>query len=87
MRTGSALVDRPNHRLFGCIQMVTQRQGGIEVATADQGAENGHVLVYRDDVALFEIAFVPLIVEMEDHRNYLKRLIEKDIPGSENHRA
>ena len=58
--------------------MVTERKGGIKVTAANQSAENGHMLIDGNDIALFKIAFVPLIVKMKDHRDNLKRLIKKE---------
>ena len=46
--------------------MVTKRQGGIQVAAADQRAEDGHMLIDGNDVALFEVDLIPLIVEVEN---------------------
>ena len=82
MSGAMALVDGANHRLFGWIQMVTKRQGGIQVAAADQRAEDGHMLIDGNDVALFEVALIPLIVEVENHGDDFKWLIEKYIIGS-----
>ncbi len=62
--------------------MVTERQGGIQVAAADQRAEDGHMLIDGNDVALFEVAFIPLIVEVENNRDNLQWLIEKYIISS-----
>ena len=52
--------------------MVTKRQGGIQVAAADQRAEDGHMLIDGNDVALFEVALIPLIVEVENHGDDFK---------------
>lgn len=46
--------------------MVTERKGGIKVTAANQSTENGHMLIDGNDIALFKIAFVPLIVKMKD---------------------
>lgn len=61
--------------------MVTERKGGIKVTAANQSAENGHMLIDGNDIALFKIAFVPLIVKMKMTEMISKRLI-KDIVGS-----
>ena len=37
-----------------------------KVTAANQSAENGHMLIDGNDIALFKIAFVPLIVKMKD---------------------
>ena len=37
--------------------MVTERKGGIKVTAANQSAENGHMLIDGNDIALFKIAF------------------------------
>ena len=52
--------------------MVTQRQSGIQVAAANQRAEDGHMLIDGNDVALLKVAFVPLIVEVENHGDDFK---------------
>ena len=62
--------------------MVTERKGGIKGTAANQSAENGHMLIDGNDIALFKIAFVPLIVKMKDDWDDIKRLIKKDIVGS-----
>lgn len=62
--------------------MVTERKGGIKVTAANQSAENGHMFIDGNDIALFKIAFVPLIVKMKDDWDDLKLLIKKDIVGS-----
>ena len=45
---------------------VVDTKGGIKVTAANQSAENGHMLIDGNDIALFKIAFVPLIVKMKD---------------------
>ena len=61
------------------IQVISQREKRVEIAAANQRTEDGHVLINSDDIALLKIAFVPLVMEMEDHRDDLKRLIKKYI--------
>lgn len=58
-----------------------QRVGGLLVVAADQRAEDRHMLLDGDDIALLEIAGVPLIVEVENHRDNLQRLVEKRVIG------
>jgi hypothetical protein len=45
------------------MQVVTQRQVGIQIAAAEQGAEDGHMFINGDDIALFQVTFIPLIVK------------------------
>lgn len=61
--------------------MVTERKGGIKVTAANQSAENGHMLIDGNDIALFKIAFVPLIVKMKDDWDD-PAIDQKDIVGS-----
>lgn len=72
MSQGFALFERVNHRLLRRVQVVTQRQVGVQIAAADEGAEDGHMFINGDDIALFKIAFIPLIVKVEDHGNNFK---------------
>jgi hypothetical protein len=67
-----ALSDRANHRLFSRIQMVAECQGRIQIAAANQGAEDRHMFVYGDNVALLEVALIPLVMEVENDGDYLK---------------
>ena len=43
------------------MQMIAQRARGIEVAAAQQGAENGHMFINGDNITLFQVTFIPLI--------------------------
>ena len=52
--------------------MVTEREGGIQVAATYQRAEDGHVLINGNDVTLLEVALIPLIVEVENHGDDFK---------------
>ncbi len=40
------------------------------------------MLINSNDIALLEIAFIPLIVKMKDHRDNFKSLIKKDVVSS-----
>ena len=72
MSQGFALPERVNHRLLRRVQVVTQRQVGVQIAAADEGAEDGHMFINGDDIALFKVALIPLIVKVKNHGNNLK---------------
>ena len=72
MSQGFALFERVNHRLLRRVQVVTQRQVGVQIAAADEGAEDGHMFINGDDIALLKIALIPLVVEVEDNGNDFK---------------
>ncbi|MNS55491.1 hypothetical protein D3C72_883270 [compost metagenome] len=61
--------------------MAVKAVDGFLIVTADQRAENGHVFFNGDDIALFKIGFIPLVVEMENHGNDLQRLVEERVVG------
>lgn len=79
--SGDALIDRADHGLLGGVQMAVKAVDGFLIVTADQRAENSHVFFNGDDIALFKIGFIPLVVEMENHGNDLQRLVEERVVG------
>lgn len=65
--SGKGLLNRTDHGFFSGMQMVAQRTCGIKIAAAKQGAEDGHMFINGDDIALLQVTFIPLIMKMEDN--------------------
>ena len=57
---------------FAVFRWLRSAEVGIQIAATDKCAQDSHMFVNSDDIALFKVAFIPLIVEVKDHGDNLK---------------